>query len=134
MGRGEEGLLPTRTEIPHPQEIPMAYLDIENRMSDPSEPSIRNYKAWLNWQACQLDMAHWWGELVAIPEVEDPKRLAQKMWASFLILAVRCEAFLSQEYTMPPAPKCLTRSRCLPDDPTYQVIWLQLQLLTLAYT
>ena len=62
-----------------------------------------------------------------------PKRLAQKIWASFLILVVRCETFLNQEYTMPPASKCLTRSRFLPGEPTYEDIQLQLQLLTLAY-
>ena len=119
--------------MPHPQEIPMAYPDIENRMGDPLEPSIGNYKVWLNLQAHQLDTPHWWGELVAIPEVEKLKRLAQKIWASFLILVVRCKAYLNQEYTMPPTPKCLTRSRFLPDDPTYQDVWLQLLLLTLAY-
>ena len=32
-----------------------------------------------------------------------------------------------------PAPKCLTQSRFLPDDPTYWDIWQQLLLLTLAY-
>ena len=78
-------------------------------------------------------MPHWWGELVAIPEVEDPKRLAQKIWASVLIPVARCEAFLDQEYTACPAPKYLTRNRFLPDDHTYQDIWLQLLLLTLAY-
>ena len=79
----------------------MAYLDIKTRMGDRLEPSIRNYEVWLNWQAHQLDTPHWWGELVAIPDVEDLKRLAQKIWASFLILAVRCEAFLNQDYTTP---------------------------------
>ena len=75
MRRGVEGLLPTRRmEVPHPWEIPMAYLDVKNRMGDLSEPSIRNYEVWLNWWAHQLDTLHWWGELVAIPEVEDLKR------------------------------------------------------------
>ena len=102
-------------------------------MGDPSEPLIGKYEVWLKWQACQLDTPPWWRELVAILEVEDPKRLAQKIWASFLILVVRCEAFLNQGYTVPPTPKCLTRSRFLPDDPTYQDIWLKPQPLTLAY-
>ena len=97
----------------------MTFQDMENRMGDLLEPSIGNYEVWLNWQAHHLDTSHWWRELVAIPEVEDPKRLAQKILASFLILVVRCEAFLNQEYTMPPAPECLTRSRFLPDGPTY---------------
>ena len=80
----------------------MAYPDIQNRRGDPSEPSIGKYEVWLNWQAHQLDTPPWWRELVAILGVEDPKELAQKIQASFLILVVRWEAFLSQGYTMPP--------------------------------
>ena len=34
---------------------------------------------------------------------------------------------------MPPAPKCLTRSRFLPDDPSYQDVQQKPLLLTLAY-
>ena len=82
-------------------------------------PSIRNYEIWLDWWAGQLDTPHWWAELTAIPEVEDPRMLAQKTHASFLILVVQCEAFPGQDYTAPPAPKCLTRGRFLPNDPSY---------------
>ena len=46
---------------------------------------------------------------------------------------VRCEALLNQDYTVPPAPKCLARSRFLPGDLTYQDIQWQPLLLTLAY-
>ena len=73
--RGEEGLLSTRrTKIPCPWEMPVAYLDVKNRIGYPSEPSIGNYEVWLNWQAHQLDTPPWWRELVAIPEVEHLKR------------------------------------------------------------
>ena len=34
---------------------------------------------------------------------------------------------------MPPAPKCLTRSRFVPDVPTYQDIWQQPLLMMVAY-
>ena len=40
------------------------------------EPSIKNYEVWLEWQAQQVNMTDWWGELVTIPNVGDPKRLA----------------------------------------------------------
>ena len=76
MRRGEEDLLPTgRTEVPCPWEMPVAYPDIKNRMGDLWEPSIKNYEVLLNWWAHQLDTLHWWGELAAIPGVEDPRRL-----------------------------------------------------------
>ena len=82
----------------------MAYPDIQNRRGDPSEPSIGKYEVWLNWQACQLDTPPWWRELVAILGAEDPKELAGKIKASFLIPVVRWEASLSQGYTTPPPP------------------------------
>ena len=114
--------------------MPVTYLGFENRAGNLPEPFTKNYKVWLNWHACQLDPLHWWRELVAIPDVKDLRRLAWKICASFLILAVRCEVLLNQDYTMPPSPKSLTRSRFLPDDPTFQDIQWQQLLLTLAYT
>ena len=78
-------------------------------------------------------MPHWWAELTAIPNVEYPRKLAQEISTSFLILAVRCEALPGQDYTMPPAPKCLTRGRFLPNDPSYQDVQWQPLLLTMTY-
>ena len=100
--------------------MPTTYLDIGIRMGYLPEPSIRNYEIWLDWWAHQLDTAHWWTELTTIHEEEDPRRLAQKICTSFLILVVSCKALPGQDYTMPPVPKCLTRGRFLPDDPSYQ--------------
>ena len=40
---------------------------------------------WLDWQAPLLDTPHWWAELTAIPEVDDPKKLAWKICTYFLI-------------------------------------------------
>ena len=79
------------------------------------EPSIENYQVWLEWQACQVNTPDWWGELVAIPNVGDPKRLAHKICASFKIPWVRSEALrVSNNYTVPPVPKCLQRKMFLP--------------------
>ena len=102
--------------------MPTVYPGIGIRIICLPEPSIKNYETWLDWQAHRLDTPHRWEVLTAIPDVEDLKRLAWKICASFLILAVQCEALLNQDYTAPPAPKCLTRGRFLPDDPFYQDI------------
>ena len=59
---------------------------------------------WLEWWAHQLDTSHWWSELTTITNVEDPRKLAQKLCASFLILEVRCEALPGQDCTMPLPP------------------------------
>ena len=113
--------------------MPLAYWDAKNRGNYLSEPSIKDIETWLEWQAHQMDMPHWWAELAAILRVEDPKRLAQKICTSFSIPAIRSEAFLGQGYTVPPAPKCMTRNLFLPNDLSYQDIQQQPFILTVAY-
>ena len=61
------------------------------------------------------------------------KEAGPKICASFSIPDVRCETFLGQQYTMPPAPRCLTRGRFIPNDPFYQDIQQQPLLMTVAY-
>ena len=78
-----------RQETLHPLEVPITYPDVGGRGNYPPEPSIRNNEGWLDWQAGQLDMPHWWVELTAISNV----RLAWKICYSFLIPMVRCETF-----------------------------------------
>ena len=89
------------------------------RVDYPLEPSIVDVETWLDWQACQLDMPCWWTELTAIPGVEDPWKLIQQIWASS-IPEVRSRVFPGQDYTAPPAPKCLTCNVFLPDELSYQ--------------
>ena len=111
----------------------MSCWDTGDRQGYLLEPLIKNYKLWLDWQACQLDTPHWWEELTTIPEVGDLKKLALKICASFDTPAVRCEALQNHDYTAPLAPKCLTRDRFLPNDPSYQDVQCKPLLLTLAY-
>ena len=87
----------------------------------------------MEWQAKQLGTPAWWPELKAIPGVTDYQKLACKMGASFHIPEVRMRASIGQEYTATPAPKCLSRNAFLPDELSYQEVWQQLTLLTVAY-
>ena len=80
-----------------------------------------------------MNMPYWWTELTTIPGVEDPRKLAWKIHASFSIPAVRSKVFLGQGYTVPPAPRCLTWSVFLPDKLSYQDVQQQPFLLTVAY-
>ena len=98
----------------------MAYPDAGGREAYLPEPSIKDVETWLDWQACQMDTPYWWAELTAIPELENPKRLAWKIHASFSILMIRCKAFPGQVYTVPPAPRCITRNLFLPNNLSYQ--------------
>ena len=100
----------------------MACQDAKGRGNYPLEPSIKDVETWLDWWACQMDMPYWWTELTAIPGVEDPQKLAQKICASFSIPAVRNRIFPGQGNTAPPAPKCLTWNVFLPDELSYQEV------------
>ena len=90
----------------------------------PPEPSIIDVEIWLDWQAHQLDMPHWWMELTAIPGVEDLWKLTQKIRASS-IPKVRSRVFPRHDYTVPPAPKCLTQNVFLLDELSYQDVQQQ---------
>ena len=122
-----------RQETAHPPGRPTACQDAKGRGNYPMEPSIKDIETWLDWQAHQKDMPYWWTELTAIPGVEDPQKLAWKICTSFLIPAVRSKVFLGQGYTAPPAPRCLTQSVFLPDELSYEDVWQQPFLLTVAY-
>ena len=114
--------------------MPATHVGNDNRIGVLPEPLIKDYKVWLTSWAHFWDTPHWWGELTTIIDVGDPKKLAWKVCTSFLILAIRCETLQNQHCTVRPAPKCLSRSRFLPNNPTYHNVHWQPLLLTLAYT
>ena len=99
-----------------------------------AEPSVSNVEMWLEWQAKQLGTPTWWPELKAILGVKDAWKLSCKIWASFYIPEVRMRPLLGQEYTAPPAPKCLSRNAFLLDELSYQDVQQQPTLLMVAYT
>ena len=104
--------------------------DVEDYLLEPSVPAV---ETWLDWQACQLGTPAWWSELMAIPGIKDLQKLACKIQASFYIPKARMRTFMEQEYTVPPAPKCLNRNTFLLDELSYQEVQQQLILLTVAY-
>ena len=106
-----------RVTFKEPIEEPNSKGSVEDHLP---EPSVSDVETWLEWQAKQLGTPTWWPELKAIPGVTDPQKLACKIQASFYIPKVRMRASLGQEYTMPPAPKCLSRNAFLPDELSYQ--------------
>ena len=97
------------------------------------EPSIGDLEMWLEFQAGQLGTPTWWEELGAMPGIKDWCKFTWKIRASFYILEVWMRAYPEQGYTAPPAPQSLNRSAFLPERLTYQDVWQQPALLTLAY-
>ena len=89
-------------------------------------------ETWLEWQAWQLGTSAWWMELKAILGIRDPQKLTWKIGAPFYIPKVRMRALLEPEYTAPPTPRSLNRNAFLPEELSYQDMWQQLVLLTIA--
>ena len=99
----------------------------------PSGPSIIDVETWLDWQACQLDIAvlvdgtysHLRGgrPTETCPEDLDPL-LNSRSWKQGLPGARLYHT---------PAPKCLTQNVFLPDELSYQDVQQQPFLLTVAY-
>ena len=63
---------------------------------------MENYKVWVEWCTHHDDTLECWEELVAILNVEDHRKLAQKICALFKIPRVRCEALkVTNDYSAP---------------------------------
>ena len=105
-----------------------------HRQNTLDEPSIENYKKWLEWWAWQLDTSHWWEELIVIPYVKDIWRLAQRIWAFFEVPSVRREALEGQPFTAHPAPKCIQKCEFLLDGLPCQDVRMKPCQITLAYS
>ena len=99
IGRRPSGRQPS-VACPRPKEAPPTSWSTGGGRSYLPELSIKNYDLWLEWQAHQLDMPHWWEELTTIPEVGNVKKLAWKIHVSFDIPAVQCEALRNQDCTV----------------------------------
>ena len=90
MEESDLGPPPTlELELEHFLGGPSPIWGARDRWGSPPELLIYNYEMWLEWQAHQMDMPDWWNELVTIPNVGDPKMLAQNICASFEVPQVR---------------------------------------------
>ena len=89
---------------------------IKEEASCSTEPSIDNLEMWLEFQAGQLGTPAWWEELGTMLGIEDQRKFAWKIRASFYVPAVWLRASLEQGYTVPPATQSLNRSAFLLED------------------
>ena len=64
---------------------------------------------------------------------EGPTKTHTQDSGSSSIPKVRSGAFQGQDFTVPPTPKCLNRNAFLPNNLSYQDMWQQPFLLTVAY-
>ena len=88
---------------------------------------------WLEFQVGQLGTPAWWGELAAVPSIEDRHKFVRKIRASFYVPEVCLRASLEWVYTAPPAPQVLNRGTFHPENFAYQDVRQQPILLMIAY-
>ena len=103
------------------------------RREPSNEPPIKDLESWLEYQADQLGMPTWWGELKAVQGMADLCKFAQKVQASFHILEIQSQASPNQGYSAPRAPRSLNQGAFLLKRLEYQDVQQRLILLTKAY-
>ena len=47
--------------------------------------TTEDLETWLEHQVGQLGTPTWWRELEAVPDIENPRKFARKIWASFYV-------------------------------------------------
>ena len=81
----------------------------------PPEPPVKEFHRWVPWKMETCKTSSWWRELVAVPEVEDHKRLAQEVWASFWLPRRMSELHPRKDYCQaPPVLPCLLWKKFMP--------------------
>ena len=93
---------------------------VKEETSNSTEPSMDDLEMWLEFQVGQLGTPTWWGELAAVPGIEDRCNFMWKIRASFYVPEVHLRASPEQVYTAPPAPQVSDRGALHPEKFTYQ--------------
>ena len=94
------------------------------------KPPIEELQRWITWKAQAVETPSWWQELTLIPDVDDHKKLACEVWASFrLPKRVSKQCWVKYDHQALPALPCLHwKDFLLPPDSIFacwdiQEIW-----------
>ena len=55
----------------------------EDRKRSSPEPPVEDLESWVTWRVQVHDTPDWWQELTEVPGIDDHKKLAQEVQASF---------------------------------------------------
>ena len=87
----------------------------ENMKMLSPEPPIEELEKWVTWRAQAYETPSWWQELAMVPEVDNPKKLAHEVWASFWLPKRASEwCWVKNDHQAPPAMLCLHQKNFLP--------------------
>ena len=90
----------------------------EDRKRSSSEPPVEDFKSWVTWRAQVHNSPDWWQELTEVPGIDNHKKLAWEVWASFELIQQISEWHCVENYHQAPlAPPCIHwKSFLLPHD------------------
>ena len=120
-GPGEEGATSEGSDLEEPPELrpEMASFlrgsletsgDEGNVM--PLEPVVLEFSQWVPWKAEKCETPDWWSKLLVVPGMEDYRKLAREVWASFQLLQWMQELGMKEaNLQVPPTTPCLGRCR-----------------------
>ena len=70
-------------QVDHFLQGPADSSEEEDRKRSSPEPPVEDLESWVTWRAWVHDMPDWWQELTEVPGIDDHKKLAWEVWASF---------------------------------------------------
>ena len=93
--------------------LPDTSEDEGNRM--PPEPTVLEFSQWVPWKAERCETPELWTKLLTIPGIEDCRKLAREVRASFGLPQWMWELGVKEATLQaPPMPPCLCRQRFMP--------------------
>ena len=124
MGSSEEETTSEGSDLGEPPELgltvasflrgsPETSEDEGDRM--PPEPAVLEFSQWVPWKAEKCKTPDWWTKLLTVPGIEDCRKLAEEVQASFLLpQQIRELGMREADLQAPPMPPCLCRWRFMP--------------------
>ena len=81
-GSSEEGTNGKDSDLEEPRELkPDTFEDKGDRT--PLEPAVSEFSQWVPWKAERCKTLEWWTKLSMVPAIEDCRKLAREVQASF---------------------------------------------------
>ena len=87
----------------------------EDRRTSSPEAPVEELERWVIWRAQMHDIPGWWQELAEVPGVDDQKKLAWEVWASFQLPQwISKWHWVENYHQAPPALLCFCQKSFLP--------------------
>ena len=125
-GSGEEGATGEDSDLEKPLELRLEVASFMRGSPEtsgdegnviPLEPTVLEFSQWVPWRAKKCEIPDWWSKLSVVPGMEDYRKLAREVWASFQLPQWMQELGMKEaNLQTPPTPPCLGRCRFVPQE------------------